>query len=154
MSKRTVADLEQAVRHAPEDAALRHLLAAEYAQSGNYESAKAEFFHALTLNPGAHVARFQLGLLLLTSGDTTAGVRVWEPLESLADNAPLKLFKRGIEALLRGERALCKRHLLEGISVNTDNPPLNDDIRGILARMKDTPGSVRTDFSLYGATRH
>jgi tetratricopeptide (TPR) repeat protein len=154
MSKRTLSDLERAVRDEPENVALRHLLAAEYAQSGDYESAKAEFFHALTLNPGAHVARFQLGLLLLTSGDTTAALRVWEPLESLPGEAPLKLFKRGIEALLRDERALGKRLLLEGIAANTDNLPLNDDMRGILARMKDEPGAVRTDFSLYGSNRH
>jgi tetratricopeptide (TPR) repeat protein len=154
MDTRTLEDLERAVRADPESPELRHLLAAEYAQAGQYESAKAEFFHAITLNPDAHVARFQLGLLLLAAGDTTAALRVWQPLDSLADGTPLKHFKRGVEALTRNDRHDCKRHLMAGIAANSDNLPLNDDMRRILARVQDEASPVRTDFSLYGSTRH
>lgn len=154
MATRTLEDLERAVRADPDSAELRHLLAAEYAQAGQFESAKAEFFHAITLNPDAHVARFQLGLLLLTAGDTTAALRVWGPLDSLPDGTPLKHFKRGIEALSRNDGRACEQHLIAGIAANSDNLPLNDDMRRILARIQDENSPVRTDFSLYGATRH
>jgi Flp pilus assembly protein TadD len=154
MAMQTLEDLERAVRERPESAELRHLLAAEYAQTGQFESAKAEFFHAITLDPQAHIARFQLGLLLLSGGDTTAALRVWEPLELLADGKALKHFKRGLESLARDDRRACEAQLTAGIAANAENPPLNEDMQRILARVRDESSPVRTDFSLYGTTRH
>lgn len=154
MGTRALSDLERAVRADPANARLRHLLGAEYAQAGQTESAKAELFHAITLDPGAHIARFQLGLLLLTMGDATTAMRVWQPLDSLAEQASVRQFKRGLEALIGGDRRLCRRALTEGMAANSDNPPLNEDMRRILAQLEDECAPVRTDFSLYGATRH
>lgn len=154
MVPKTLSDLEQAVSADPENANLRHLLAAEYVQTGQPEKAKAEFFHTITLNPDAHVARFQLGLLLHTLGDSTAASRVWEPLESLPEAAALRCFKRGLEAFMRGDRQACREELAHGIAENSANPPLNEDMRRILARAAEGPAPVRTDFSLYGTTRH
>lgn len=154
MGTRALSDLEQAVKADPANARLRHLLGAEYAQAGQAESAKAELFHAITLDPEAHIARFQLGLLLLTLGDSTTAMRVWQPLDLLSERASVRQFKRGLEGLIRGDRRLCREALMEGMAVNSDNAPLNDDMRRILAQLADEPASVRTDFSLYGATRH
>lgn len=154
MGTRALSDLEQAVRADPANAGLRHLLGAEYAQAGQPENAKAELFHAITLDPGAHIARFQLGLLLLTMGDSTTAATVWQPLDSLPERASLRQFKRGLEALIRGDRRLCREALIEGMAANSDNPPLNDDMRRILSRLPEEASAVRTDFSLYGATRH
>lgn len=154
MRKLTLSELEQAARTDPHNAQLRHLLAAEYAQAGRFDSAKAEFFHAIALNPEAHVARFQLGLLLLTGGDPGGAMQIWQPLEALGSDAPLWHFKRGLEALIRGEAPLGHRMLTAGIAKNTANSPLNADMRLILARIESGSALVRTDFSLYGETRH
>jgi len=154
MGTRALSDLEQAVKADPANARLRHLLGAEYAQAGQIESAKAELFHAITLDPGAHVARFQLGLLLLTMGDSTTAMRVWQSLDSLPERVSVRQFKRGLEGLIRGDRRLCREALTEGMAANSENAPLNDDMRRILAQLADEPAPVRTDFSLYGATRH
>ena len=154
MANPTLSALERAVQADPDNAKLRHLLAAGYAQAGDAESAKTEFFHAITLDPNAHVARFQLGLLLLATGDSGAARRIWQPLETLPEEAALKHFKRGLEAMLRGNNQLCREEISRGIAHNSDNPPLNADMRRILADLPEEPAPVRTDFSLYGTTRH
>lgn len=156
MANNKLSQLEQAVGADPHNAALRHLLAAEYAEAGRYDSAKAEFLHAIALDPGAHVARFQLGLLLLTLGDPAGASRIWQPLEALGEEAPLWHFKHGLEALIRGELPACRRDLGEGIARNAANSPLNNDMRLILTRIASETAPVRTDFSLYGGgeTRH
>ena len=154
MPKPTLSELEQAVGADPHNAELRHLLAAEYAEAGRYDSAKAEFLHVIALNPAAHVARFQLGLLLLSRGDPVGATRLWQPLEALGEEAPLWHFKHGLEALIRGDLPLCRQLLAEGISRNTDNSPLNHDMRLVLTRVCGEVQPIRTDFSLYGDTRH
>ena len=162
MQTSKVADLERAVVAEPSNPDLRHLLAAEYAQVGEYAQAQREFREVLALNPAAHVARFQLGLLDLTLGEPGRSMEVWAPLELLPAGAALKSFKRGLEALIRNEFETCARLLGEGIEANTQNLPLNDDMRRILARLPAGPTApqpagadeTRTDFSLYGSVKH
>ena len=168
---RTLSELEQAVGANPENPALRHLLGAHYAQIGRYEEAERELYRAISLDPQAHIARMQLGLLYLTSGDPHRAISTWQQLESLDDANALKSFKRGLEALIRDDFAGCTRWLNQGIAHNNANPALNEDMRQILvrvapydkprtpahvpdgARVEPAESQVRTDFSLYG-TRH
>ena len=161
MTEPTLTELEEAVRRDPRNADLRHLLAAHYAQAGQYESASTEFREVLALQPAAHVARFQLGLLELTMGRPAAAIDLWAPLEALPAGAALKWFKHGLEALIQDRFAQCADCLRQGIAANQGNLPLNDDMRLILAKLPrektgDTArdADVRTDFSLYGSARH
>jgi tetratricopeptide (TPR) repeat protein len=182
MSNRSLSELEKAVGANPESPALRHLLGAHYAQVGRYEEAERELYRAISLDPQAHIARMQLGLLYLTSGDPHRAISTWQQLESLDDANALKSFKRGLEALIRDDFAGCTRWLNQGIAQNQANPALNGDMRQMLARVaahlaahkepgvpesvrverqpggevssgKEPESLVRTDFSLYG-TRH
>lgn len=164
MSDDQLNELERAVGAEPENAAFRHRLGAHYAQLGLYEKAKRELYRAVSLDPQAHVARFQLGLLHLTEGDTHRAISAWGPLELLEEGAALKSFKRGLEALIRDDFTACARLLQVGIAQNAANPALNEDMRLILARLpsrredaaeasQSGESAVRTDFSLYG-TRH
>jgi tetratricopeptide (TPR) repeat protein len=160
MSDNQLIELEKAVGANPESPHLRHLLGARYAQAGRYEEAERELYRAISLDPRAHVARLQLGLLYLTKGDPHRAVSTWQALESLDDADALKSFKRGLEALIRDDFEACARWLNQGIAHNSANPALNEDMRLILARVArhhtpkiDAESEVRTDFSLYG-TRH
>jgi tetratricopeptide (TPR) repeat protein len=157
-------DLERAVSEEPENAALRHRLGAHYAQLGQYEQAERELYRSIGLNPQAHVARFQLGLLHLTRGDTHRAISTLAPLEALEDSDSLKLFKRGLEALIRNDFVACARLLDLGMAANSANPALNTDMQLILAKLPrpvkpdaavaaEGTAAVRTDFSLY-TTRH
>jgi tetratricopeptide (TPR) repeat protein len=156
-----VVELERRVAAEPANPGLRHLLAAEYVQAGELVRAGLEFYQVLALNPAAHVARLQWGLLELTSGEIARALEIWAPLEALPDGTALKFFKQGLEALIRNEFGTCARLLNQGIAANTENAPLNDDMRRVLARLPasahaepDDAEELRTDFSLYGVQRH
>jgi tetratricopeptide (TPR) repeat protein len=177
-SHKSLSEIEQAVGADPESPALRHLLGAHYAQAGRYEEAERELYRAISLDPRAHIARMQLGMLYLTKGDPHRAISTWLPLEALDDANALKAFKRGLEALIRNDFAGCTRWLNQGIAQNDANPALNQDMRQILTRVasyekapvpetarvvheprvevssgNEAQNQVRTDFSLYG-TRH
>jgi len=156
----SVEELEQALRQAPGNAPVRYLLGATLASAGEYERAAEEMSVALRLQPDLHTARFQLGLLYVTMGQTQQAAEVWEMLEQLPPDSPLKLFKRGIEALIRDDFMQCIALLEQGIKGNKENEPLNRDMTMVIesavramANSGDAstaePLGVRTDFSLY-----
>ena len=180
-------DLNQiraAIARDPGNAELRYLLGAELAQQKEYDAAVVEMSTALQMDPQLHYARFQLGLLYLTMAQPAQSIATWAPLESLDEQAALKYFKHGLEALIRDDFESCVRLLRQGIALNTQNAPLNHDMTLIIDRVGEamapaaappaaqaptlvkvaTPeaptakeSAVRTDFSLYGdpgKTRH
>jgi len=167
--------LQSAVVHDPLNAELRYLLGAELAEAGNHEHAVVELATAIKLKPELHTARFQLGLLYLTLTRVNECLEAWQPLDA-AEGAPsLKLFKHGMEALIRDDFRQCIDLLRRGIAINTTNPPLNRDMQmvidkaqialdgqsggpaagptaGVQPAAQEAP-AVRTDFSLYGQTK-
>jgi len=158
-----LAALRRAVLDEPRNGERRYLLGAELAQRRDYEGAVLEMSAALALNPLLHVARLQLGLLHLTMAQPHHALAVLGPLEELPDDAALKHFKRGLEALIHDNFAACLDALQRGIEGNRDNAALNRDMQLIIDRVKPLTQSgggqsdasaVRTDFSLYGFTKH
>ena len=171
-----LAVLRRAVLNDPRNGELRYMLGAHMAQERDYDSAVLEFSAAIALNPQLHVARFQLGLLHLTLAQPQHALTVLAPLEDLGDSAALKHFKRGLEALIRDDFASCIEHLRQGVQLNHENGPLNKDMTMLIERAQaakdaqqviNTPApavqplevdadadAVRTDFSLYGLTKH
>lgn len=134
-------DLQQiksAVARDPGNAELRYLLGAELAQQRDYDGAVVEMRTALAIEPKLHFARLQLGLLYLTMARPNESVEIWGPLEALDDDAALKYFKRGLEALIRDDFAACIGHLQHGIQLNTQNAPLNRDMTMIIERVRET----------------
>ena len=164
-----VAKLRRAVVHDPGNANLRYLLGAEMAQAKDYEGAVLELSAALALNPTLDMARFQLGLLQLTLGQVEQMKIVLAPFEDAADDAPLKHFKRGLEALVIDDFTTCLTSLRRGIELNHENEALNHDMSLVASKVaaivaeataqqsrgEQSANVVRTDFSLYGdSTRH
>jgi tetratricopeptide (TPR) repeat protein len=168
-----ITELRHAVVNNPRNAELRYLLGAEMAQQKDYDGAVMEMSAAIALNPLLHTARFQLGLLHLTMGRADHAVAVLAPLENLDDTAPLKHFKRGLEALVRDDFSNCIVCLRSGIELNLDNAPLNVDMKLLLERVSEEferlaaakqatnplsatsdDSEVRTDFSLYGGVKN
>jgi tetratricopeptide (TPR) repeat protein len=157
-----LAALRRAVLDDPRNGERRYLLGAELAQRRDYEGAVLEMSAALALNPFLHVARLQLGLLHLTMAQPHHATAVLGPLEELADDSALKQFKRGLEALMQDDFAVCLGALQQGIASNRDNAALNRDMQLIVDRIEPLvqagdqadSSAVRTDFSLYGLTKH
>ncbi|MCP1290378.1 hypothetical protein NK214_09280 [Chromobacterium sp. S0633] len=136
-----VALLKQGVRNDGEDARLRYLLGAEYAQIGLFDRAVVEMEQAVALQPGLVMAVFQLGLLHLTQGQPDRAEQAWQGLGELAEDHPLQLFRQGLLHLIRDEFADCREHLTRGIAANQAAPMLNEDMRRILAQIDAQQGA-------------
>lgn len=124
--------LKQAVAGAPTDARCQYLLGAEYAQIGMFDRAAEQMSAAVALDPNLHAARFQLGLLQLSSRQPDAARDTWSGLDVLGARNAYVLFKTGLLHLARDEFADCLRCLREGIALNDFNAPLNTDMQRVI----------------------
>ena len=61
---------------------------------------------------------------------------------SLFENAALKAFKRGLEALIRHDFPACIGFLQRGIALNKQNAPLNQDMTQLIDRVRDGATAV------------
>ncbi len=157
--------IEAAVAAEPGNASLRYLMAADRASQGRYEDALIEFSKTLKLDPELHAARFQLGLLQLTMARPDDARATWAQLDELPTDAPLRHFKRGLEALIRDDFPACIESLEIGIRLNHDNAPLNRDMALVIERARAAmhsargdanssvgqPDAAKRDLSIYGS---
>jgi hypothetical protein len=99
---------------------------------------------AVDLAPDYAIARFQLGFLLLTSGEPHAAQEAWGPLHALPESNYLNIFVRGLCHLIRDEFDDTVRLLQEGIDRNTENAPMNADMQLIIdeVRRKQAAGGI------------
>ena len=96
--------------------------------------AHAALSRAVELAPDYHIARFQLGLFELTSGEADAAMATWGPLKALPGGHPLATFARGLEALIADRFEQCIEALRAGIAANDENLPLNRDMELVIAQ--------------------
>jgi tetratricopeptide (TPR) repeat protein len=118
-----------------EYAKLTYFLGAEYAQIGMYDRAVEAMQQAVDADPLLHTARFQLGLLHLTSGRAVDAREAWAQLTLLDAGHPehyLNLFRQGLEALADDDFAGCRKWLNLGMQANQANPALNVDMQKML----------------------
>ncbi len=111
------------------------LMAAEYMEIGELAKAEACYAQTLLLNPELAIARFQFGLMLLTSERTAMALLTWEPLLKLSNDNSLRLFAEGFANLITSEHAKAKECFEQGIINNTENIPLNLDIQRVLGNI-------------------
>jgi len=138
---------DEAAQASPGNAIPHYLMGAEYAQLGQMVDAEAAFARAVLLDPGLHMARFQLGLLQYTERRVAVAMMTWKPLSELPASEPLNRFVFGLAALARDEFDEARARLLEGIAANTAHPPLNADMRMVLARIDALQGRAPTEPS-------
>lgn len=139
--------LKRLLLQEPRNARALYLLGAEHAQIGLYDRAKEEMSKAVDLDPEMHAARFQLGLLYISSGQVAPGLDVLAPLSLSPSNEPFYSFARGLEFLVNDQFSECREALEQGINANKTNEPLNDDMLKILEAIKGktTQSSSGTD---------
>lgn len=114
----------------------RYLLGAEYAQIGIIDRAIAEMTLAVECDPQLATARFQLGLLQLTSAQVAEAAATWGPLEALGEVHPLRLFAAGLLQMAQDRFAEAKFLIAEGIERNADNAALNVDMLKVIERIE------------------
>lgn len=133
----------------PDDPRLHFLKGSLLAALQRYPEAEAAMREAIEIAPGFDIARFQLGLLHLSSGAAVRALEIWGPLSGLAASAPLRLFAEGLQHMVRNDFATASRMLHEGMAANHEHPPLNRDMQMMLDRMQEvgapTPPSDPAD---------
>ena len=91
---------------------------------------------AVELAPDFHLARYQLGFFELTSGEADRALSTWGPLLRLAEDHYLRRFVEGLIHLVRDEFDEAITEMEQGITLNQENEPLNNDIRLLLAECR------------------
>lgn len=126
-------------------------LAAEYAALKMPDRAAQHFARSVELDPQQPVARFQYGLLLLTSGDVPQAQAVWEPLDALSEGDPVRLFKQGLLLMVRDEFGQALTCLRAALAHSRLDPALGRDIEMTIGRIEQAQ-STGADTSAAPAT--
>jgi len=119
------------------------MLGSEYAQLGLMEEAKAHMARAVEAAPGFAIARFQLGMLHITSGEVEHARAAWEALAELPEGHPqryLTAFHRGMLHLVADEFDAAIAELQQGLAQNQENEALNGDMRKVIDAIEHLPG--------------
>ncbi len=124
------------------DARLPFLQGSVLAGLGRFTEAHAAMAKAVQIAPGYTVARFQLGLLELSSGDAAAARATWQPLQSLPSDNPLHVFTRGLDRMIDDDFPAAISLLEQGIALNTELPPMNRDMVLLIDRMREKTGTA------------
>lgn len=127
-----IAYLKEAASRPDSDGIAHYLLGAHYAQIKMYDRAVGAMESALALDPGLTIARFQLGLLWLTSGVADKALTVLEPLQELPETDAIHHFGQGLCHLAQDQLADAIKALAKGIELNVNNAPLNGDMQTMI----------------------
>jgi len=119
------------------------MLGSEYAQLGLIDDAKASVARAVEVGPELIIARFQLGMLHVTSGEVDAARAAWAPLVALSADHPqayLATFHKGMLHLVADEFDDAVATLGAGLAQNLENEALNNDMRRVIDAIEHLPG--------------
>ena len=136
--------IEDLLREYPDDPQLHYLAGALLASGGQYGEAMRAMSRALAIRPDFAIARLQLGLLALSSGDGRGAQVTLEPLHALAGDDPLRNFAEGLSHLAGDRFEAASESLRKGILLNDANAPLNRDMKMILDRVEEIRSTAAT----------
>ncbi|HWA90264.1 MAG TPA: hypothetical protein VG889_09535 [Rhizomicrobium sp.] len=131
--------LDETLRAFPGDARLHFLKGSLLAGRQDYAAARLEMRRAVDLAPDYGIARFQLGFLLLTSGEPYPAQEAWGPLHALPEGHYLRLFVEGLTALIQDRFDDTIRLLEEGMARNSEIEPMNRDMQLIIEEIRRRP---------------
>ena len=146
--------LSQALEAQPEDPRLHFLKGSILIGERRLIEAHESLSRAVEIAPDFDIARFQLGLFQLTSGEAEAALETWGRLDRLPDDHYLRTFVDGLRCLIRDDFSRSIEHLQRGIELNNENLPLNKDMmmiinkcRGLLIEGEEPTDESNSDSS-------
>lgn len=153
----TLRHLKSLLARNPDHADAHYLLGTAYATLGMMEEAAQSLALALQQAPQLAIARFQLGLVQLGLGKQELASQWLQPLTTLEQEPVLQAFARGVLAIQAGDRSAAEQLIRHGISLNTANPALNQDMQGLLDALEhmqlggNQPSSEVTELQVENA---
>lgn len=143
-------DVGRELERYPNDPRLHFLQGSLLAADRRYDEAREAMRKAVEIAPDYRIARFQLGLLELSSGRAEAAEACWDALAGADD--PLTLFAQGLRHLARDEFEPALSLLREGIARNRDYPAVNGNIQMIIDET-EAKGAAPADEAPLSATQ-
>ncbi len=144
-----LAAVDSALQRFPEDPRLHFMRGSILAGRQQPLPAHTALSRAVDLAPDFHLARYQLGFFELTSGEVDQALSTWGPLLRLTEDAYLRRFAEGLTHLVRDEFDRAVERLEAGIAANSENEPLNQDIRMLIAACENA-ATGQTNGSAHG----
>lgn len=135
--------VEAVIARHPEDPRLHFMLGSILAGKGKAIEAHEAMSRAVEIAPGFALARYQLGFFELTSGEPERALSTWGPLLAAPRDNYLRVFVEGMTHLIRDEFAEAIDRFEAGIGLNTENPPMNNDIRLLIAECRKLQEGAR-----------
>ena len=120
----------------PADPRLHFLAGSLLAALGRIGEARAAMARSIEIAPDFAIARFQLGLLELSSGDGASADSILRPLDESGSDDALALFARGLRHLVRDDLAAAAELLRRGMETNRDHPLVSRDMALIVAEIE------------------
>lgn len=124
------------IRRYPDDPRLHFMQGSIFAGKGRPIEAHKAMSRALELAPAFALARYQLGFFEMTSGEPERALSTWGPLLAAPRDNYLRVFVEGMTHLIRDEFADAIARFESGIALNDENPPMNNDIRLLIAECR------------------
>ena len=131
-----IARIDALIAAHPDDPRLHFLGGSLLAAQARYAEAREAMARSIEIAPDYAIARFQLGLLELSSGDAAASDATLAPLAEAESEDALVLFARGLRHLARDELGSAAGLLREGMRVNRDHPLISRDMQLIVDRIE------------------
>jgi hypothetical protein len=116
----------------------KHLRAVDLITHGELQEAEILLAEVLLADPARYIARFQLGLLQVTSGKAHLGVLTWQPLLELSEKNALRWYVAGYIKLISNQFETALDLFTNGLSLHQDNTALELDIRMTISRINET----------------
>ena len=120
----------------PRDPQILFLMGSFLAGKGILPKALELLRLALAMAPDFDMARFQLGLLELTSGAPDRAAEIWAPFQQYPDGNFLRLFADGLAYLVRNQFDRAIELLSRGMEANDIIPQYNADLRAMIMQIR------------------
>ena len=133
---RAISYLKRVLSREPQNAHAYHLLGAIHASRGDGGRAVEMLTRAVQIAPEMIAARFELGLMLLDQGKVDRALVVWAPLETLPDEHPIFMFRRGFVSLIKGDAPAAIEELERGALLDPELGVLNQEMARIAESLR------------------
>lgn len=140
-----IPEIDALIGEFPDDARLHFLKGSILVGAKRHIEAHDALSRAVALAPDFAIARFQLGLFQLTSGEADAALETWGRLDRLPDEHYLRKFVDGLRRLIRDDFSGAIASLTEGIALNSENPPLSRDMQMLIDRCRAAQSGAADD---------
>lgn len=120
----------------PQDPRLHFMKGSILAGQSKHIEAHTSLSKAVEIAPEYSLARYQLGFFELTSGEADRALSTWGPLLREPKDNYLRVFVEGMTHVIRDEFTEAFAKFTRGLELNTENLPMNDDIRLLMREIK------------------